>query len=134
MLVLIGHQEESVKGYFAFILDELSKTSFQNKGAYLDLKYFEVSSRALTMIYRILYCTICLLIIHYYFGASKITKIAILLYLFLFVLTLGMYVCAEQSELSQLHTVAFRIDTLLVSPMPIIILIPALSLIPAVKE
>lgn len=131
VLISIGHLEAYIKDallvYFNSILIE-------EPGSDLIPVTAKTSNRMTSLVYRLLYCSLCMLIIHVYFFKPKITKIAILLYLLLFTLTLGLYMAAAQFQLSQLHVVAFRIDTLLVSPMPVVILIPALYLTTSIKQ
>lgn len=129
ILMVIGHQEAYIKDVFSLYLSSLPYPFFiDGTGSDLIPTTAETASRIVSLGYRLLYCSVCLLIIHAYFWKTKITKLALFLYLLLFALTLGLYVAAEQSQLSQLHIVAFRLDTLLVSPMPVVVLIPALYL------
>lgn len=81
--------------------------------------------RLANLFYRILYSGVCMLIIHIYFLKPQLTKLAFLFYFFLYASTLTLYFVAEQLQMSSLHIVAFRLDSLLISPMPVVILIPA---------
>ncbi|SFH06110.1 XrtX-associated membrane protein [Pontibacter chinhatensis] len=81
--------------------------------------------RLANLLYRILYSGVCMLIIHTYFLKPQLSKLAFLFYFFLYASTLTLYFVAEQLQMSSLHIVAFRLDSLLISPMPIVILIPA---------
>lgn len=126
LLLLIGHQETAVKGS---IIVGLSKIYSFFQGSDLDIlhTFFSIKNeeRAANLVFRVLYSSVCLSIIHFYFLKPQLTKLAFLFYLFLYVSTLTLYFAAEQLQLPSLHIVAFRIDSLMISPMPVVILIPA---------
>ncbi|PKV75508.1 XrtX-associated membrane protein [Pontibacter ramchanderi] len=129
VIIIVGHHEAYIKDLIYFFCSKvllLLSRNAQAKGLLIDYEILTV--RVVNMFYRLLYCSICLLIIQTYYRKIVITKLAFLLYIALLSLTLGLYFAADQLQLDQLHTVAFRIDTLLVSPMPVILFIPTIYL------
>lgn len=80
------------------------------------------------LLYRVVYCSVCLAFIHAYFRQATITKLSMWSFIFLILFMLLLYSIADRLQLYQLRTVAFRIDSLIVSPFLLIILIPALHL------
>ena len=126
-LFLIGHLEDQIKDEFTFWLDKSTSTLKLTplSGILVESVY---SSKFISLIYRLLYFSICISFIHVYFLQSSITRWALRSYICLLLLTLLLYGIADKLRLEQLRSVAFRIDSLMVSPMPIIILIPALLL------
>ncbi len=72
--------------------------------------------------YRLLHACICASFISLYFRKKYVTKVTLIFYSLLLLLTFLLYFTAGVTQLSFLRIVAFRIDTLLISPMPIILL------------
>lgn len=127
ILFVTGNFEGALKDYLQLYLNEVWKAlALRN-----DLqKEFDLNStRLINLCYRLCYVGISLLIIHTFFKRRSITHISLCLYLTLLLLTILLYSIAELLGLGPLRIVAFRVDTLVVSPMPIIILIAAFQLI-----
>lgn len=86
------------------------------------------SSGLINLVYRTCYCGICLLFMQAITRKAAVTKLAACLYLFLLTLVFVLYVFSDLLQVHPLRIVAFRIDTLTVSPMPVILLLGALQL------
>ncbi|WP_128396940.1 XrtX-associated membrane protein [Botryobacter ruber] len=87
------------------------------------------SSGLVVMSYGLLYSLLSLFVIHFYFFRRATTKIAIGLYCGITVLFLLFKISGVILNLEPLHLVSFRIKAIILSPMPIILLIPALYLV-----
>ncbi|WP_425568636.1 XrtX-associated membrane protein [Pontibacter saemangeumensis] len=125
VLIIIGHIESSLKRDFAVFLN--SWTSSPNLFPYNQYLTSNVS-RLVNLAYRIVYIILLFSITHLYFMDFNISKFAMLFYTSLFIFTFILYVIAYEAQSAPLHVVAFRIDSFLVSPMPVILLIPAFYL------
>ncbi|WP_445323615.1 XrtX-associated membrane protein [Pontibacter sp. H249] len=86
------------------------------------------SNQIVNLIYRLVYAGICLIIIHSLFWNSQVAKISVFLYVLVLACTFFLYTLAEVIHVEALRVAAFRIDTMIASPMPIVLLIPALYL------
>lgn len=122
-ILIVGLLEASLKDSLAINLDKLIVYSLANDGTHSNLSIH--SLRIVNFAYRLLYCGICLFIIHIYSTNRVITKLAVILYGSLLCLITMLYTVAQMSQVEPLRIVAFRMDTLLVSPMPVILLISA---------
>lgn len=125
-IIILGHLEpwfkESLVAYVEKLID-LSKKNYNIHESHN--KHIE---DIINLIYRLFYCIICLYILHIYFMKAQITKLILSFYSLLLCLIMFLYGSAQVLHIEPLQVVAFRIDTLLISPMPIILIIPALYL------
>lgn len=119
-LFWIGHVEATVKSAFA------NSLGFLYAALGLETNQFALySSRFVNLEYRILYCALCITLIHFIFNKLSVTKIVLALYTVVLSLTFLLYITAEVFQIEPLHIVAFRIDTLVVSPMPVVLIVAA---------
>lgn len=91
-------------------------------------------SRLITLSFGLLYCGFSLLIIQVYFLNLRITRIALGLYLCLFLISILINETGKGWPFEPFRVIAYRIMTLIISPMPIILLIPALHLTKVAKN
>lgn len=135
LLFIIGLQEVYIKDtLFLYFSKAYNLLYVGDADSILTPTATKITNKIVSMSYRLLYCSICLLTIQVYFWKLNIIQLAVFMYVVLFVVTVVLYVAAELSRLPQLHVVAFRVDTLLVSPMLLIILISAIYLAPNAKS
>ena len=85
------------------------------------------------MLYRVYYVAFCVLIIYLYFNSSNVSKLALYLFGSILVFTMLLYFLGKTLHIGALHIAAYRVDGLLISPMPIVLLISSLKLILASK-
>ncbi|WP_439882567.1 XrtX-associated membrane protein [Pontibacter sp. MBLB2868] len=126
LVVMVGQFEDLLKTEILTLIT--SPFSLPVISHELSLSLFNNSGRITNLVFRVLYCCLCVFTVHSLFYNYKITKLAIGFYLAVLVLVFLLYGISVSMNIQPLHTIAFRIDTLLISPMAIIIFIPALTL------
>lgn len=116
--IIIGLLEYYLLNFFNVMLFNFSSMFGINLEAHM-LSKFPV------YLYNILYCGLCIGIIHIMFLHSPTTRIAIILYLVLFILTVILNEAGKLFLYEPFRTTAYRMMTIIVSPFLLIVLIPA---------
>ena len=134
-LIVIGFEEASIKVIIGRFHNILQYYFFRSDIFPYSLEPEQLnvitstSRRLINLVYRMIYCGVCLLILHKYFNNYAITKIALMMYFSAAILYVLLIALAKFLPFHPFLIIAFRIDTLIVSPMPIILFIPAFYLV-----
>ncbi|AKD03971.1 hypothetical protein PKOR_13765 [Pontibacter korlensis] len=131
--LLVGLKEHAIKQaiassiYFVIKLFDLPAVLYSStEHAYANLT--KVGSRLITLSYGIAYCGTSLLVIHMYFMNISITKLTLGLYISMFIASLLINEVGKELHFETFRVVAYRIMSMTLSPVPIMLIIPALQL------
>ncbi|MCC9167198.1 XrtX-associated membrane protein [Pontibacter harenae] len=131
----LGVQEELIKFNIALLLNKLLVLLNQADVMYelsndgqSSGEFTENGNRLITFSYSIIYCGLCLVIIQLLFMQIKITKFILYMYLFMFILCMFINETGKDFNFEPFRSIAHRIMMMVLSPMPIVLLIPALHL------
>lgn len=80
--------------------------------------------RLVTVMYSFLYCGLSILIIHLYFKKWPVTEVAVSFYVVMVAITVILNELGKSIPFDPLRVTAYRLMTVIVSPLPIILIIP----------